>query len=298
MGTWGVGLYQCDDAADLRVDVREVVRAPWDGDRLRAWALEAYPDSTTDLQLALADLFWSYGIEQSDVRDTALAVVDDGSDLAAKRRLGMSDRDLGRRAVILDELAAKWRSANPKPRNRRVLKAPQPFLLGLGDCFTYPTSAGRVRNPYVTPVREAGFYDNFPWERDGCAAAIVLARVHRHGVFARYLIAVLRWQEDVEPTLEQFRGLSILHSRTFAYEPERRVHLVSTTPSHLRRMGVSVIGNLPIDGRQVELTFAGELKRSGREFANDAWTLPDTYRYNPERLAPADVVDPVEAFLA
>ena len=73
MGTWGVGLYQCDDAADLRVDVREVVRAPWDGDRLLAWALDAYPELTdprhdghTDLRLALADVFWSYGIEQAE----------------------------------------------------------------------------------------------------------------------------------------------------------------------------------------------------------------------------------------
>lgn len=298
MGTWGVGLYQCDDASDLRDDFREVARAPWDGDRLLAWALEAYPDQSTDLKLALADLFWTYGIEQSDVRDTALTVVDDGSDLESKRRLGMSNRDLGRRAAILVELAAKWRSANPKPRDRRMLKDPQPFLLRPGDCFTYPTSDGRVRNPYVTPAREAGFYKNFPWERDGCAAAIVLACAHRYETFARYLVAVLRWQDDVEPTLEQFRGLSILHSRTFAHEPERRVHLVSTTRSHLKRMGVSVVGNLPVDSRHVELTFARELKRGGREFANDAWTLPDTYRYDPARLAPADVADPVAAFLA
>jgi hypothetical protein len=35
----GVGLYQSDDAADLRDDVRGLVRAPWDGDRLALWAL-------------------------------------------------------------------------------------------------------------------------------------------------------------------------------------------------------------------------------------------------------------------
>jgi hypothetical protein len=101
MGTWGVGLYQCDDAADLRVDVREVVRAPWDGDRLLAWALDTYPelvdprqDGHTDLRLALADVFWSYGIEQPEIRDAALAIVANGTDLDAKRKLGMSDRDL------------------------------------------------------------------------------------------------------------------------------------------------------------------------------------------------------------
>ena len=304
MGTWGIGLYQCDDAADLRVDVREVVRAPWDGDRLLEWALDTYPelansrpDDHTDLRLALADVFWSYGIEQPAIRDAALAIVADGADLDAKRKLGMSERDLERRAVVLDELAAKWRSPNPAPRDRRLLKEPQPFLLRPGDCLTYPTAEGRVRNPYVPPAREAGFYKNFPWERDGAAAAIVLACVHRFETFARYLIALLRYDAAVEPTLDIFATLPILHSRTFAFEPERRVHLVSTTRTHLKRMGVSVVGNLRVNRPKIEQAFARELARAGREFANDAWTLPDTYRHQPERLAPADVRDPVAAYL-
>lgn len=305
MGTWGVGLYQCDDASDLRDDFREVVRAPWDGGRLLAWALEAYPEvgkkraeGYADLRLALADLFWSYGIEQRDVRATALELIDGGHDLASKRRLGMSDRDLRRRAVILAELAAKWRGGNPKPRNRRVLKAPQPFEIELGDCFVYPTAEGRVRNPYVSPAREEQFYKAYPWEQDGWAAAIVLGCVHRFETFARYLVAILRYDGDTEPTIDVFPTLSVLHSRTFAHVPLRRVHLVSTTRLHLKRMGVAVVGNLPVNTRKVEEEFTRELTRSGRELANDAWTLPDTYRYKPERLAPADVRDPVAKFLA
>ncbi|HWJ31201.1 MAG TPA: hypothetical protein VNR59_02570, partial [Gaiellaceae bacterium] len=179
MGTWGVGLYQCDDASDLRDDFREVVRAPWDGDRLLAWALEAYPQAGADIRLALADLFWTYGIERRDVAGTALALIDGGGDLESKKRLGMSDRDLRRRAAVLDELAAKWRGANPKPRDRRMLKGPQPFEIAPGDCFTYPTSEGRVRNPYVSPAKEERYYKSFPWQQDGWAAAVVLGCVHR-----------------------------------------------------------------------------------------------------------------------
>jgi hypothetical protein len=287
MGTWGSGLYQCDDAADLRDEFREVVRAQWDGDRLRAWALETYPDEA-DVQLALADLFWSYAIEQRDVRDAALALVADGSDLESKRRLGMSDRDLKKRAVVLEELATRLRSANPKPRERRMLTAPQPFLLRPGDCLSYPTSEGRVRNPYLSATTD---------EQDAWGAAIVLACVHRFETFARYLVAILRYDGKAEPTLDIFPALSILHSRTFAFEPQRRVHLVSTTRTHLKRMGMTVVGNVPVDSRRAEASFGSELTRSGRELANDAWTLPDTYRYNPDRLAPADVRDPVAAFL-
>jgi hypothetical protein len=305
MGTWGVGLYQCDDASDLRDDFREVVRAPWDGDRLLAWALDAYPEARkkraegfADLRLALADLFWSYGIEQRDVRDTALALIDGGGDLASKRRLGMSERDLRKRSAVLDDLAGKLRTTNPKPRDRRMLEAPQPFELVPGDCFTYPTSEGRVRNPYVSPAREEQFYKAYPWEQDGWAAAIVLGCTHRFETFARYLVAILRHDGSDAPALETFPTLSILHSRTYANAPLRRVHLVSTTRTHLKRMGVTVVGNLPVNARKVEKEFARELRRNGRELANDAWTLPDTYRYKPERLAPADVRDPVAAFLA
>jgi hypothetical protein len=299
MGTWGVGLYQCDDASDLRDEFREVVRAPWDGDRLRAWALDAYPDAgdNPDLQLVLADLFWIFGIEQRDVLDSALAVVESGADLESKRRLGMSDRDLQRRATVLDQLAAKWRGANLKPRDRRMLKEPQPFLLEPGACLTYPTAKGRVRNPYVTPARETGYYRLFPWERDGSAAAIVLARVHRYETFARYLVAILRYDADSEPELDIYPTLSILHSRTFTFEARRRVHLVSTTRMHLKRMGVSIVGKLTVNSSRIEQDFADELTHSGGEFANDAWTLPDAFHRQPERFAPADVRDPIAAFL-
>lgn len=297
MGTWGVALYQCDDASDLRDDFREVVRAPWDGDRLLAWALDAYPDDSNDLRLALADLFWTYGIEHDDVVRAALALIDDGADLESKRALGMSDRDLKKRAAVLGGLAEKWRSPNLKPRNRRMLRRPERFVLAPGDCLTYPTSEGRVRNPYVSSAREEAFYAARPWHRDGWAAAIVLRSQHRFETFARYLVAILHYDGDEEPGLELFPLLNILHSSTYAPEPLRRVHLVRTTRLHLERMGVSRVGNLPVSSTRVEAEFLVELGRSGRDLANDAWTLPDTYRYNPERLAPVDVVDPVATFL-
>ncbi len=297
MGTWGVGLYQCDDAVDLRDEFREVVRAPWDGDRLLEWALDAYGDSP-DIRLALADLFWVYGIDNRSVLDSAIALIERGADLESKRQLGMSERDLKKRAAVLDALVAKLRAGNPSPRSRRMLKEPERFLLAAGDCLVYPTSEGRVRNPYVSPAREERFYAAYPWERDASAAAIVLACVHRFETFARYLVALLRYDGEAEPTLDVFPKLSILNSRTFAPKPERRVHLVSTTRVHLKRMGVSVVGNLPVNTRKVEREFTHELTRDGRDFANDAWTLPDTYRLQPERLAPADCRDPIAAFLA
>lgn len=304
MGAWGVGLYQSDDVADLRDDFREIVRAPWDADRLLRWTTDSYPDAGnpasdaySGLRLVLADLFWTYGIEQDEVRETALELIRDGGDLDSLRRLGMSDRDLQRRARVLEAAEAKWRSPNPTPRARRMLSRPQPFLFEIGDCLTYPTSAGRVRNPYVSEAREASFYARFAWDEDGRAAALVLHRLHRFETFARYLVAILRHDSPVRPTAARFPALSILHSRTFAFQPLRRVHLVSTTRVHLKRMRVEVVGNVPVDRDAVEQAFRTELGRAGRELANDSWTLPDMYEHRPECLAPADVDDPVAAFL-
>lgn len=304
MGTWGVGLYENDDAADLREDFREVVRAPWDGERLLQWAVEQFPaaadpadTSYTDVRLAIADLFWVYGIDHPAVRADAIQLVESGADLAAKRSLGMNDRDLDRRSRLLRQLVDKWSAPNPKPRRRNVRERPEPFVFEVGDCLTYPTDTGRVRNPYVTPAREKQFFGMHPWTPDGWAAAIVLARHHRFETFPRYLVAVLGYDGQARPDPERFRALDILHSKTFMPTPLRRVHLVSTKPLHLKRMGVEVIGNLPVAEHRVREAFAQELRTTGREFANDAWTLPDMYEHRPEQLAPAAVRDPILAFL-
>jgi hypothetical protein len=296
VGTWGVGLYDNDDARDLRDDFREVVRAPWDGDRLLQWTLQEFPDSP-DVRLSLADLFWLYGIDHAHVRDDAIRLVTSGADLDEKRTLGMTEPDLKRRAGLLQKHVEKWSAPNPKPRRRNMRKQAEPFVLDVGDCLAYPTARGRVRNPYVTPAREASFYGTFPWVQDGWAAAIVLARQHRFETFARYLIAVLRYDEEARPAFEQFDALDILHSKTFMPTPLRRVHHVSTKRLHLERMRVEVLGSQPVADELVRGTFAKELATSGREFANDAWTLPDLYDHRPELLAPADVGDPIRAFL-
>jgi hypothetical protein len=62
-------------------------------------------------------------------------------------------------------------------------------------------------------------------------------------------------------------------------------------------MGVEVVGSLAVHQGRVDQAFAHELTGDGRELANDAWTLPDMYRYRAERLEPADVPDPIAAFL-
>ena len=58
----------------------------------RAFPAAAHSGDSTysDLRLALADLFWLYGIEHAGVRDDALRLVSSGADIETKRALGMS----------------------------------------------------------------------------------------------------------------------------------------------------------------------------------------------------------------
>lgn len=254
MGSWSISLYGSDLAADLRGDFASVVRAPWDGARLEAWAMEKYlggdnPDHEdfTELRLVLADLFWAYGIDHGPAIEAGLRIIAEGSDLTAKRALGMEKRDLKQRAKVLDALAAKWRTANPKPKPRRILTRPEPFALPVGACLAYPLSKGRVRNPHVSPKAEEQYFRIYGWSPDGWGAAVVLACYRRYEVLARYLVAVLGGHRAVKPALDEFHNGIIRHHRSaLTTEIWRGIHPVHTTPTLLKRMGVEVIGQLPV----------------------------------------------------
>jgi hypothetical protein len=262
MGTWGTGLYSNDTAADLRDQFQAVARAPWDGARVLQYLLEKYPSGNnpkdeeyTDLRLAIADLFWQYGIDHPPSFRLAAEIVTKGADLAAKRTLGMSAADLKKRGKVLEELRAKWETANPKPRPRKMLKAPEPFLLHAGDCLLYPTSRGNPINPYVSDSGRAAYDALYNWKQDGWGTVLVLATFRRFDLFARYLVAVLDYAGTDRPALEQFRKLNILHANMGKATPVTRVHGTRTTAGHLKRMKIETAGRLPVNESRVGADF-------------------------------------------
>jgi hypothetical protein len=180
MGAWASGLYSGDFAMDLRGTIGALLRLPFEIDRIVEMVCEAERRAATDPQnedhtvfwLVLADQFVKRGIVNSGVRDRALAIIDDGSDLAMHSRLGIDPAGLKKRGKMLAELRA--RLAAPPPSNakeRSVLKHPQPFLMDIGDCFAYPTSGINCINSYY-PSKE-----KIPgWKHDGWGAAVVIDR--------------------------------------------------------------------------------------------------------------------------
>src|SRR5713101_427663 len=118
MGTWGVGIYADDLAADLRADFRDLI-----GEGLSATAavdrlLGEYASSLNDPEegpvfwLALADSQWKLGrLEDRTVRH-ALRGIDTGQDL--RRWDAPKDRD--RREGVLRKLRAQLLSPPPEPK--------------------------------------------------------------------------------------------------------------------------------------------------------------------------------------
>ena len=183
MSVWGPGLYQSDVTADLKPFFAELVRLPYDAGRLIEIATASFEASQPDddacaaFWLAATDQLWTYGIEHAPTFARAQDLIRSGADLVAMRGLGMAEKDLARRAKALSDLSAKWAAPNPKPRGRKMMTEPEPFVFDEGAVVRYPTSAYAPINPYFPAKMIAD------WTQDGWGAFIVLPAFPAAGIF-------------------------------------------------------------------------------------------------------------------
>ena len=237
MGTWGTGLYAGDFAADLRGAISAVARLPFEAERLVDILCEYEPSAARDgadpdhptFWLVIADQFAKRGIVCDPVRETALALIDGGADLAMMASLGMAPAGLKVRGRVLAELRARLTAPiNPKPRT--ILKSPQPFLLAVGDMIVFPTSRGEVINPCFISR------DAIPnWRHDGWGAFIIAERGHAFEFFAWYR------------PLVTFATASKPDLAALTLRPNWILQRAGTlSRTHLRRMAFEPVGNTPI----------------------------------------------------
>lgn len=95
---------------------------------------------------------WS---RSSPVFGRAFEIIESAADLVARRALEMPDADLRKRARLLDRPAWKWRAPNPKPRDRRLVRAPEPLLFESGGRSAYPTQRDNAANVHPPATRRA-----------------------------------------------------------------------------------------------------------------------------------------------
>lgn len=115
VGSWGPGLFQNDDALDLRNRWRDLVGVGLDPNDVARRLISELglgddPEHSPSW-LALADLLWGAGLLAGDVRKRALRIVRDGGDLQ-----DWDDGQRRARARVLAQVERRFRSRMPRPR--------------------------------------------------------------------------------------------------------------------------------------------------------------------------------------
>ena len=182
MGVWGAGLFDNDDTADLRADYRAYLAdAQSDAGAIDAIAVDYAasldrPQDTTAVWLALASIQWRLGRLDPRVKAAALAIIDDGLDLALWEDSPLRKR----RAAVLAKLRKVL--SGPLPPAKALPKPPPLQLAGwnFSEVVGYRMASGKyvllhvlgyrvwstlfVRAPTVTILN--WFADSVPSERD------------------------------------------------------------------------------------------------------------------------------------
>jgi hypothetical protein len=127
MGTYGVRLFHDDTANDVQVDFLNLLRQGHSAEESSKVLLTKWSTSIDDSDdgpifwLALAATQCEYGCLQAEVRQQAVSVIDEGSDLVR-----WSGKLLERRREVLAELRTKLLGPQPKARRPRRIKKAEP----------------------------------------------------------------------------------------------------------------------------------------------------------------------------
>jgi len=284
MGSWGAGLYSDDFARDLRSAIGAVARLPFDPARLVDILCEFEPGAAGDpndedyttFWLVLAEQFARRGIDAMRARETALQIIDKGTDLATQEKRGQSAAGLTKRARMLADLRGRVAHVEPGTKPRKVLREPEPFVADVGDALAYPVCGRKCLNPYIARREKQIVYASngpIPWTQDGWGAAVVVERGRAFGYFAWYRPVVIRRPLATKPDLAALAG--------------EQWHLTlpgNCPPAQFRRMGLDKVGAFRVDPEIFRAFFPG-LRSGDRHALGDISIGNRLNIVNPEREA-------------
>lgn len=189
MTAWGTGLYSDDAAMDTRTLVRTLLSLPITMEQITDRVLNEVDDPIV-ATLVLADTLEEAGISHPPIMISAQKIIASGKDIDRLRQLGVPERDLHRRLLTLNELAA--RLTNPRPEvTRKTLAAPQELLLECGEVIRLPHEGGRVGSGMIFPDAV----------ETGWRFVQVIDAGHAFGFLAWYRFSALNWITTEPPTL-------------------------------------------------------------------------------------------------
>jgi hypothetical protein len=146
MGHWGTAILSNDTAADIRdaffnlydkgqpLDtIRKKIETDFrEGDKL---------SENTDLWLTLALLQWQIGSLDTDVKEFAEKIIDDGIDLKVWKECEADEKTLTKRKAELLKLKEKLQTINSKPRKIKK-KVIQHSILKKGEIYAFQLNDG------------------------------------------------------------------------------------------------------------------------------------------------------------
>lgn len=246
MSAWGVGLFASDVAAEISAMLRALVRVPLSIDEIVDATREMVPalndsdhEDHCNAWLVLAEGLHAYGFDHEDTFIHANYLIDSGRDLQEKAAAGLAPIDLHKRASNLEHLKESLDHPVAFARDRRLLDKPQPYLLDVGECVTYPADEGRCANPYLAwPLEDPH------WHPDGWGAALVLDRGYAFGYLAWYFIAQLDATSITSLDKDDCVGAKIVHVGTG-----------TMSRSHYHKMDFHSVGQLNLDDEIVRQRF-------------------------------------------
>ena len=254
MGAWGVQLYQSDVALDVKErfaiwsripgSTRDLVRAVISGSPA---ATDRDDEDYPDIWLTLADQVHAHGLHDEETFRRARQVVTAGLDDASMRARGLSPGEASRRSAVMGDLLDRWSKPHPRPKSRKVLRAPEPHSFETGTLVAYPTCGGEARN-------HADATNRLGWFPDGWGSAIVLATGHEHGWFAWTAAARLSVHGRDMPCLQQLIAAAIENQpwdMNWSGEGTLAVQVGALSPAKAKRMGFVALGRVELDAGAV-----------------------------------------------
>ncbi|MDX8430686.1 MAG: hypothetical protein SNF33_02625 [Candidatus Algichlamydia australiensis] len=212
MGAWGPGLYSNDFACDLKSTIRAVSRLPYEPKKILELLCEMEEDTAsnplnedyTTFWLVVADQFYKKGIYLKHLNEKAIKIIDKKQDLHMLSDLGMEDRDLKKREKTLQKLKSLLcNQANEPSKKRKTLKAPLPFIMEVGDCFSFPTSNGLALNPYVSKKDAERYYNACKWKQNGYGLLVVCERGRVLDYLTWYRVLVMDHSPEKKPSFSK-----------------------------------------------------------------------------------------------
>jgi hypothetical protein len=231
MGAWGPGIFSDDDASDIRGDVRDLIADGVPSSEIAERISRNYggagPYADAVVRIATALTLHRFGRLEQEIRDKAIAAIDDGSALGEWE----GHRDERKRRTALQHAREQLLSPQPAPkkvRKRSVCECPWVA----GDVVAYELASGRKLVFVVRHVKtdKGGSYPSITpiWAGDELPVAAELAE-------AAPLPVRREWVDTFAPN---FSSDNPYYSR---FSNIRLLGIPNKTPARFRPLGEGLL---------------------------------------------------------